>query len=139
MKLTISERLVLGTILPAQGDYTTLKLIRKLRESLSFSEAEHKQLNFKNRFDCPECGAEVFSAENPKCEDRSCKAFDQYMRKSNFINWDDTVNIIKDVHMGNKAKELLKSTLKKMSDEGKLNETYIDAYEKFVKAAEEEE
>lgn len=139
MKLTIPERLVLVTILPAEGDYTTLKLVRKLRESLSFSEEEHKQLNFRNRFDCPECGAEVYSATLPKCETKDCKRFNQYMTQSNFLTWNENANIIKDVHMGNKAKELLKSTLQKMSDEKRLSETYLDAYEKFVKAVEEED
>lgn len=139
MKLTIPERLVLVNILPVESDYTTLKLVRKLRESLSFSEEEHKQLNFRNRFDCPECKAEVYSATPPKCENKDCKMFNQYMKQSNFLTWNEKANIVKDVHMGNKAKELLKSTLQKMSDEKKLNETYLDTYEKFVKAVEDEE
>jgi len=139
MKLTIPERLVLVTILPAEGDYTTLKLVRKLRESLSFTEEEHKQLNFRNRFDCPECKAEIYSATPAKCENKDCKMFNQYMQRSNFLTWNENANIVKDVHMGGKAKELLKSTLQKMSDEKKLNETYLDAYEKFVKAVEEED
>jgi len=41
------ERLVLLSILPKEGDFTNLKIIRKLRESLSFSEEENKKLNFK--------------------------------------------------------------------------------------------
>lgn len=139
MKLTVPERLVLVNILPPEGDYTTLKLVRKLRESLSFSEEEHKQVNFRSRFDCPECKVEVYSATLPKCENKDCKRFDQYMQKSNFLTWNEDANIVKDVHMGNKAKELLKSTLQRMSDEKKLNETYLDAYERFVKAVEEED
>ncbi|KKL25025.1 hypothetical protein LCGC14_2409420, partial [marine sediment metagenome] len=79
MKLTIPERLVLVTILPAEGDYTTLKLVRKLRESLSFTEEEHKELNFRHRFDCPECGTQVYASMPPKCENKDCKRFDQYM------------------------------------------------------------
>jgi hypothetical protein len=47
MKLGTFERLVLLNILPSEGDFTTLKIVRKLRESLSFSEAEHKALQFK--------------------------------------------------------------------------------------------
>ena len=139
MKLTIPERLVLITILPPEGDYLTLKLVRKLKESLSFSEEEHKQLNFRNRFDCPECGAQTYASFPTKCENKDCKRFDQYMKQSSFLTWNEDANIIKDVHMGNKAKELIKSTLQKMSDEKKLNETYLDAYEKFVKAVEDEE
>ena len=139
MKLTIPERLVLITILPAEGDYTTLKLVRKLKESLSFSEEEHKQLNFRNRFDCPECKTQIYASSPAKCENKDCKMFNLYMVQSKFLTWSESANIVKDVHMGNKAKELLKSTLQKMSDEKKLSETYLDAYEKFVKAIEDEE
>lgn len=46
MNLSVKERLVLNSILPAQGDITTLKIVRKLREDLSFSEEEHKKLKF---------------------------------------------------------------------------------------------
>jgi len=47
MELQISERLVLLSILPVEGDFTTLKIVRKLRESLSFNEEEHKLYKFK--------------------------------------------------------------------------------------------
>jgi len=46
MELTVAERLVLLSVLPEQGDFTTLKVIRALRESLSFSEEEHKEYQF---------------------------------------------------------------------------------------------
>lgn len=51
MELGILERLVLLNSLPAQGDITTIKIVRKLREDLSFSEEEHAQLNFKQEAD----------------------------------------------------------------------------------------
>jgi len=40
MKLTIGERLLLLNMLPPEGDLTTIKIVRKLRESLSFTEDE---------------------------------------------------------------------------------------------------
>ena len=48
MELSVFDRLILLNILPHEGDFTTLKIIRKLREDLSFSEDEHKVLEFKN-------------------------------------------------------------------------------------------
>ena len=51
MELSVLERLILLNSLPAQGDITTIKIVRKLREDLSFSEAEHKALNFKQEAD----------------------------------------------------------------------------------------
>jgi len=46
MKLDVKQRLVLLAILPKEGDFTTLKIVRGLREDLSFTESEHKDLQF---------------------------------------------------------------------------------------------
>ena len=40
MELTIAERLLLLTVLPAQGDLLTIRIVRQLREDLSFTEQE---------------------------------------------------------------------------------------------------
>jgi hypothetical protein len=47
MLLSVYERLLLLNILPKEGDLTTLKIVRDLKEDLSFSEEEHKALQFK--------------------------------------------------------------------------------------------
>ena len=47
MKMGVFDRLILLNILPKEGDFTTLKIIRTMREDLSFSEEEHKALEFK--------------------------------------------------------------------------------------------
>ena len=47
MELGVFERLILLNILPKEGDFTTLKIVRKMREGLSFTEEEHKALEFK--------------------------------------------------------------------------------------------
>lgn len=38
---------MLLNILPREGTIMTIKIVRELREALSFSEAEHKSLNFQ--------------------------------------------------------------------------------------------
>lgn len=43
MDLTVMDRALLYGILPAEGDITTLRIVRKLREDLSFSEDENKE------------------------------------------------------------------------------------------------
>lgn len=43
MDLTVADRIKLLSILPAEGDVFTLKIIRDLRGELSFSEDEHRQ------------------------------------------------------------------------------------------------
>lgn len=47
MNLNVFDRLILLNVLPHEGDVTTLKIVRKLREDLSFTEEEHKVLQFK--------------------------------------------------------------------------------------------
>ena len=47
MKLSVLDRLVLLNVLPKEGEITTLKVIRKLKDDLSFSEEEHKVLKFR--------------------------------------------------------------------------------------------
>ena len=42
MQLSVLERIVLLDILPKEGNFVTLKILRKLRESLSFTEEEIK-------------------------------------------------------------------------------------------------
>lgn len=44
VKLTIKQRIDLQSILPQQGDFVTVKMIRVLREDLSFTEKELEQL-----------------------------------------------------------------------------------------------
>lgn len=47
MNLNVYERLILLNILPAEGDITTLRIVRDLRADLSFSEVEHAALSFQ--------------------------------------------------------------------------------------------
>lgn len=47
MKLTLLERNVLLTLLPREGDFMTLKAIRKAREWLAASEDEQKAVNMR--------------------------------------------------------------------------------------------
>jgi len=42
MKLKILERLLMLDILPKEGSFVTLKIVRKLREKVSFTEKEIK-------------------------------------------------------------------------------------------------
>ena len=47
MILSVGDRIILGGIIPQQGDFTTLKIVRNMRDDLSFSEEEHKKLKFR--------------------------------------------------------------------------------------------
>jgi len=43
MKLHVRDRLLLLQMLPAEGDLTMIRIVRKLREALSFTEIEHAE------------------------------------------------------------------------------------------------
>jgi len=43
MELTVFERANLLSILPREGNFKTLKTVRKLREAMALSEAENKK------------------------------------------------------------------------------------------------
>jgi len=47
MKLSVNDRLILLGVIPLQGDFTTLKIVRDMRDELSFSEEEHKILKIR--------------------------------------------------------------------------------------------
>jgi hypothetical protein len=47
MKLNVMERLIAASLLPAEGSFLNLKLLRVTKESLSFDDSENKKLNFR--------------------------------------------------------------------------------------------
>ena len=105
MELTVLERIVLLRVLPAEGDFTTLKIVRKLREALSFSEDEHKEF-----------GIEVVDG---------------------LIRWDAAKDVAKEIPVGEKATDLIVSSLKELNTEKKLTDEHFSLYEKFVEGANE--
>jgi len=135
MKLTVLERIMLQEILPKEGDFISLKLVRKLREALAFSEKEIAEIAFRTHWKCPKCQKVELSTEVIECED--CKI---YMRPSGEVTWDNdkAKKIVKDVFMGAKMLALCESTLKKLSDESKLTEQHMSLYAKFVEGADED-
>lgn len=129
MKLTVIERMMLLGILPEKGDFTTLKLMRKLRETLSFSEEEHTQLHFMRRFVCPKCEKVVLtSAPQIICGDCA-----EDMKSTDEVRWDDPDGLEKQIYMGDKVTEIITNTLKVMNDNQVLTDQHMSIYEKFVK------
>ena len=101
-ELAVVERLVLLNILPKEGDFTTIKLMRKLRESLSFDEDELKIVQFVQD------GDQVT------------------------WNVAGAASILKQCQIGEKMADTIHDTLKKLNDEKKLTEQHFSVYEKFV-------
>ena len=104
MKVTLNvfERINLLSILPREGDFTTLKLIRKTREDLSFTEEEHKLLKFKNLPD----GRVTWNAKATK-------------------------DCVKEFEIGEVVTIQIKDTLMKLDSQKRLKDEHFTLYEKF--------
>lgn len=128
LELTVFERLMLSNVLPKEGDFVTLKLVRKLREALSFGEEEIATINFQNLWRCPQCKEESFASRQIKCD--KCKI---YCAPVGQVTWDEAKakEIVKDVHMGSTMQTLCVATLQKLSAEKKLTDQYYSLFEKF--------
>ena len=100
MELDVKERINLLSILPQEGNFVTLKVIRQLRESLSFSEDEHKQYKF--------------------------------VHEESRVTWDDKVEQVKEIEIGEKATDIITEALKKLNDDKKLTDEHFTIYEKFM-------
>jgi hypothetical protein len=135
MELNVLERLALLEVLPKEGDFITLKLVRKLRESLSFSEVEIAQIDFNQNWRCPKCQNEQSSPSALKCE---CG---NYMVAMGSMTWDAEKGekVLKEIHIGEKMMSLCVDALKKLDNDKKLTESYFSLYEKVVTAEEAKE
>ncbi len=108
MKLNVLERLVLLNLLPKEGDFTTLKLVRVAREDLSFNDIENQKLKF-NQTPGPDGKGQVGWNE---------KAAKEIENTEFEIGEMMTIKIVDE--------------LKKLNDEGKLTDEHFTLYEKFV-------
>lgn len=108
MILNVLERLVLLNLLPKEGDFTTLKLVRVAREDLSFNDIENQKLKFTQAKGPDDKGQVTWNMEAAK-----------EMSKREFqIGEVMTIKIVDE--------------LKKLNDGGKLTDEHFTLYEKFV-------
>ena len=101
MKLNVLERIMLLDVLPKEGSFVTLKIVRDLRSDLSFSEEEHKKFKF--------------------------------VESQGRVNWNPAAEQFKEVHIGEKATDIIVEALKKLDKEKKLTEGHLTLFEKFCK------
>jgi hypothetical protein len=91
-------------MLPPQGNIATLRIVRKLRESLSFTEEEHKAIGL------------IFDPVNDKIQ----------------WNQENEKEGEKEIEIGEKAADIIKEALKKMNDQNQLREEIIPLWERFM-------
>ena len=105
MKLTVSERVVITSLLPAEGSFATLKILDKLRMNLHPSEKEIKEWGI----------VEVL--------------LDDRIR----TNWQ--VDGEAEIPIGEMATDIIVRTLKKRDRENTLPMQAMSAYKKFIPKA----
>lgn len=147
MKLTILERTKLLDVLPPQGDILTIKILRKLRETLSFSEEELKAFEPRQEYMCPYRGEDA-SGKREVCDNKgffkeqpTCGKHDLLMQPTGQMNIfipPESVGLEKEIHLGTKAREIASNALKRLNDSKQLTEAHVSLYDKFFPPEDEE-
>jgi len=147
MKLNILERTRLLEALPAQENILTLKILRKLRETLSFSEEELKVFESREEYMCPYRGQDA-DGKREVCQNRgffqeepTCGKHNLVMvatGKMNIFVPPELVNVEKEIHLGTKAHSIASAALERLNKNRQLTEAYVSLYEKFFPPEEDE-
>jgi len=111
-KLNLSERFALLGLLPQEGNFATIKVVRKLRESLSLTEEEIKYFGVKT---VTTNGGQSQLTWSPEHSDET-----------------------KEFEFGEFAVEVIKSKLKQLEESKKLTNEHFSLYEMFIENKEVE-
>lgn len=103
VKLTVKQRIDLQSVLPQQGDFLSIKMIRVLRESLSFTQKEHESLKLTRH---PNGSVEWDAKAGEKCT--------------------------KEVEIPETIVTIIKETLEKLNTAKQITEAHLDFYEMFM-------
>ena len=106
VKLTLFERFVTMTLLPVEGNYRTLKIVRDLQMELATTEEENDIAGLE---DVPGGGTDA-------------------------DDWDAVPP--KEIIFGDVAKNIIVDALTKLNEEEKLTRQHMTLYEKFITYAE---
>jgi len=109
MLLSIHERLLLLSILPREGSIATIKIVRELRESLSFTSDENilYSINIKQNDDG---SSNIIWKDKPDTGEE----------------WEPV-----EINISQKAHEIIMETFEKMSTNKQFSEAHLDLYDKF--------
>ncbi|GAG28899.1 unnamed protein product, partial [marine sediment metagenome] len=103
MILEVQERLALLDLLPTEGDYASLRTLRRAREIISITPEEAEVLEFKQKPD----GLLVWNVEA-------------------------SANLARDIPVDEWTTGKIKEMLINLSNEGNLKDMQLTLYEKFV-------
>jgi len=116
MKLKLLERFVILKMLPIEGTFATLNIVRTLQKSLAPSEEEYKEFGIK------QAGEEYIDKDGNKI-----------IVPENQSMWNEKGVEEIDIEIGEKATDIIIESLEKLDKEGKLMSQHMSIYEKFIK------
>lgn len=133
MKLNTLERLMLLNVLPKEGSFANIKLLRIAREELSFDERENKSLNFRQEDNKTMWNQTVIVN---KGTGEPLKGDPELINKMVMANPDrfemkPTVED-KEISFGEVVTNLIIKALKDLDAQEKLTEQHFSVYEKFI-------
>lgn len=112
MQLEVMDRLLLNQVLPERGNLATLKIVRELREELSFSEEEHKAFEITTDAGklCPTCGH----------------------KPTGNVRWSADKGKLKEIGIGPEATKMICAGLKLLEKQEQLTEQHRPLWDEFV-------
>lgn len=110
VSLTVSERITLASsVLPSENNFSTLKIVRKVKDQIGFSEEELKAYDLKTQ-----------TFENGQTR----------------FTWDTTKEQSREFEFGEKTAEVITQSLKAISESKKATEQHLSLWEKFTQGQE---
>lgn len=100
--LNVAERLTLMGLLPKEGNFVTLKIIRNLSEKVGISQEEYIKFEIQ---------------EDPE---------------ANRVKWGPEGNKDVELEFGEKEGDIISDSLRELNDSKKLEQAHFTLYEKFV-------
>jgi len=140
MELSVLERILLSQILPAEGSFANLKLLRVARENLSFTEGENLLLGFKDQGNGSVTWNqdEVTDTETGQLADDSVGK-EELQKRVNENPGRYTLSPVvapRDIKIGDVVLKLVVKAMTKLDKEEKLTESHFSLYERLMKPVE---
>jgi len=141
MLLSVLDRIILlNGVLPKEGSYQNLKLLRKTKEALSFDEEENRRLCFRNTDTQVRWNQHVYV--NKATGDIVEVSPDLLVTTPDFVEkmvaknpeafeMEEAVPS-KEFDIGKTVTGLIVSALESLDKSGKLTENHFELYEKFI-------
>lgn len=132
MLLSVLERMLLDQVLPREGSIINLKLLREVREGLSFTEEENKLLNIKQDGEQVRWNDVVVDKKTGK----PVEGTPEFIQKRYDKNPDDFLRepAVGDteIPIGDNITAVIVKALEELDKAEKLTEGHISLYEKFI-------